>query len=111
MTLNDIAEQQRFATCPECKRVFDLMDEDDAGEFFYGHDCEAPSRPPTIDEPGFVPLDRPPNTYNDGTGLQCWDCGLRLILFDNDEHFCEVTGTSTTFHENCERECCNGDDD
>lgn len=29
------------AKCPECGRVFDLLDEDDAGEFFYGHDCEA----------------------------------------------------------------------
>lgn len=27
-------------TCPECGRVFDLMDEDDAGEWFDGHDCE-----------------------------------------------------------------------
>jgi hypothetical protein len=25
--------------CPECKRVFDLEDEDDAGEWYYGHDC------------------------------------------------------------------------
>ena len=29
-------------TCPECGRVFDLMDETDAEEWFYGHDCEAP---------------------------------------------------------------------
>lgn len=27
--------------CQECGRVFDLMDETDAGEWFYGHDCEA----------------------------------------------------------------------
>jgi hypothetical protein len=27
--------------CPECDRVFDLLDEDDAAEWFYGHDCEA----------------------------------------------------------------------
>jgi hypothetical protein len=26
--------------CPECDRVFDLLDEDDAQEYFYGHDCE-----------------------------------------------------------------------
>lgn len=26
--------------CPECDRVFDLMDEDDANEWYYGHDCE-----------------------------------------------------------------------
>lgn len=28
------------AQCPECGRVFDLLDEDDAGEWYYGHDCE-----------------------------------------------------------------------
>lgn len=26
--------------CPECGRVFDLMDETDAQEWYYGHDCE-----------------------------------------------------------------------
>lgn len=28
------------ATCPECGRVFDLTDEDDAAEWQFGHDCE-----------------------------------------------------------------------
>lgn len=28
-------------TCPECKRVFDLLDEDDTDEWHYGHDCDA----------------------------------------------------------------------
>ena len=28
-------------TCPECDRVFDLTDPEDADEFYYGHDCEA----------------------------------------------------------------------
>ena len=28
------------ATCPECGRVFDLLDENDANEWAYGHDCE-----------------------------------------------------------------------
>lgn len=28
------------AKCPECNRVFDLLEEDDASEFYYGHDCE-----------------------------------------------------------------------
>lgn len=27
-------------TCPECHRKFDLMDEIDAQEWYYGHDCE-----------------------------------------------------------------------
>jgi len=27
--------------CVECGRNFDLMDEDDASEWHYGHDCEA----------------------------------------------------------------------
>lgn len=29
------------AKCVECARVFDLMDEEQAGEFYYGHDCES----------------------------------------------------------------------
>jgi len=28
------------ARCPECGRVFDLLDPDDAAEYHYGHDCE-----------------------------------------------------------------------
>ena len=28
------------AKCPECGRIFNLMDENDASEFFDGHDCE-----------------------------------------------------------------------
>ena len=28
------------ATCIECSRVFDLLDTNDAEEWFYGHDCE-----------------------------------------------------------------------
>jgi hypothetical protein len=34
-----------MARCPECRRVFDLMDEDDADEFYNGHDCEPPATP------------------------------------------------------------------
>lgn len=29
------------AKCGECERVFDLLDEDEAGEWYFGHDCEA----------------------------------------------------------------------
>lgn len=28
------------ARCVECNRVFDLLDEEQAGEWYYGHDCE-----------------------------------------------------------------------
>jgi hypothetical protein len=28
------------ARCVECARVFDLLDEDQANEYYYGHDCE-----------------------------------------------------------------------
>lgn len=28
------------ATCPECSRRFDLLNDVDAGEWHYGHDCE-----------------------------------------------------------------------
>jgi hypothetical protein len=31
---------QTSATCPECEREFDLLDEEQASEFYYGHDCE-----------------------------------------------------------------------
>ena len=30
----------RIATCIECGREFDMRDEDDANEYWYGHDCE-----------------------------------------------------------------------
>jgi hypothetical protein len=35
--MKDIKSQVR---CAECSRVFDLTNEDDANEFYYGHDCE-----------------------------------------------------------------------
>lgn len=28
------------AKCQECGRVFNMLDEDDANEYWYGHDCE-----------------------------------------------------------------------
>ena len=34
-------EIQTMTQCVECGRVFDLTDEQDAGEAFHGHDCEA----------------------------------------------------------------------
>lgn len=42
----DMRERERAmkistrAKCVECDRIFDLLDEDDAGEWAYGHDCE-----------------------------------------------------------------------
>ena len=38
--LIDIANRQSQRVCVECERVFNLWDEDEAGEWFYGHDCE-----------------------------------------------------------------------
>ena len=29
-----------YATCIECNRAFNLDDEGDAAEWYYGHDCE-----------------------------------------------------------------------
>lgn len=97
-TLEQIARQQQRVQCPECERVFDLMDEDDANEWFYGHDCEPDEQEPEPAEP----YDRPPRVSftTDHRGCnttRCLDCGLMLILFDDDEHFCEVTQTSTEF--------------
>jgi hypothetical protein len=34
---------QTHYSCIECERVFDLMDETDAQEWAYGHDCEVPA--------------------------------------------------------------------
>lgn len=31
---------QTKVQCPECSRVFDLLNDDDTNEWFYGHDCE-----------------------------------------------------------------------
>jgi hypothetical protein len=28
------------AKCQECDRVFDMRDEDQANDYWYGHDCE-----------------------------------------------------------------------
>ena len=27
--------------CPECERVFNLLDEEEANEWSFGHDCES----------------------------------------------------------------------
>ena len=27
--------------CPECERIFDMLNEQDAEEWYYGHDCES----------------------------------------------------------------------
>lgn len=32
---------QTVAECVECNRNFDLLDEEQAGEYYYGHDCES----------------------------------------------------------------------
>lgn len=34
------------AKCVECSRVFDLMNEEEAGEWYYGHDCEVQTETP-----------------------------------------------------------------
>jgi hypothetical protein len=30
-----------FEKCVECNRKFDMFNDDDAAEFYFGHDCEA----------------------------------------------------------------------
>jgi hypothetical protein len=35
------ANNGKKVKCPECSRVFDPRDENDAEELAYGHDCEA----------------------------------------------------------------------
>jgi hypothetical protein len=34
-------EMNPSRTCVECERVFNLLDQNDANEYYYGHDCEA----------------------------------------------------------------------
>jgi hypothetical protein len=31
---------KHVAQCAECERVFDLLNEEEAGEWYYGHDCD-----------------------------------------------------------------------
>lgn len=38
--MSEWTEVRTKVRCVECGRVFDLLDEDDAQEFHYGHDCE-----------------------------------------------------------------------
>jgi hypothetical protein len=43
--LNEIAgikntDVKFLKVCDECGRVFDMLDEDESQEWFYGHDCE-----------------------------------------------------------------------
>ena len=40
MKSNSILKVQTTARCRECSRVFDLLDEMQAQEWDYGHDCE-----------------------------------------------------------------------
>jgi hypothetical protein len=37
---NDLMKISTKAQCPECLRVFDLLDDTDSQEWAYGHDCE-----------------------------------------------------------------------
>ena len=39
--LTEGADMMLMATCVECERVFNLLDENDANEVAYGHDCES----------------------------------------------------------------------
>lgn len=34
-------KQGTTRTCSECKRVFDMLDDVDVMEWYYGHDCES----------------------------------------------------------------------
>lgn len=43
---------QTKAKCPECARVYNLLDEDEANEWFYGHDCVGQSNMLDIPEGG-----------------------------------------------------------
>lgn len=41
MSAESVRERATLSnTCAECGRVFDLLDNTDAQEYAYGHDCE-----------------------------------------------------------------------
>jgi hypothetical protein len=40
-SFRDLVLVQSVSKCGECERVFDLFDETDSDEWYYGHDCEA----------------------------------------------------------------------
>lgn len=40
-----LLENSTDAQCYECGRVFNLLDDEEAGEWFHGHDCD-----PEIDD-------------------------------------------------------------
>ena len=67
--------------CPECERVFDLRDYDDANEWHYGHDCEGSSENPTTTHE-HVPFDVVPLYILDGR----WDVRQRI----HDGQFVEI---------------------
>lgn len=80
-------ELRRFAVCPECRVMFDLADEDEAAEWFYGHDCELPPMRPQAYDPD-DPVDgercahpRLPLCANDccQIGTHCPDCSDLLL--------------------------------
>lgn len=39
--MSDLSGNVHERTCAECERVFDMLNELDAEEWHYGHDCEA----------------------------------------------------------------------
>ena len=39
-TLAETVALQSYALCTDCRRVFDLLDEEQSAEWYYGHDCE-----------------------------------------------------------------------
>lgn len=42
-SFSDRVKNQMENTCPECGRVFDMLEQLDADEWFNGHDCEVDS--------------------------------------------------------------------
>lgn len=39
-SFRDLVLAQSVTKCGECERVFDLFDETDSDDWYYGHDCE-----------------------------------------------------------------------
>ena len=81
------------AKCIECERVFDLLDENDAGEWYYGHDCEVPER-----------VEHTVHVWSRSGSCMVDDCNVICGLTDPDEwcHECggqfSITDEEVAYH-------------
>ena len=57
--------------CTECKREFDLLDEEDAEDFHFGHDCEPKPKKEKYEFGMYNPVPHVRN-YRGRGGVETW---------------------------------------